>query len=145
MKKSSNEAKEQAPREVMRGKVKLIYRLHGKVKKHTLRGTSTVGSNKANSLCLAEQALSPFQFRIDFLDAASVMPEESSHGSKRNAPHILLLVDLKSADGTRVNGYHVDQAKLKPGDIVEAGSLLFVVYGQFLLALFAYTKQQRNT
>jgi pSer/pThr/pTyr-binding forkhead associated (FHA) protein len=45
-----------------------------------------------------------------------------SHAQLECSPSHCRLVDLKSANGTRVNGLQVEQADLKPGDIISIGS-----------------------
>jgi pSer/pThr/pTyr-binding forkhead associated (FHA) protein len=45
-----------------------------------------------------------------------------SHAQLECSPSHCRLIDLKSANGTRVNGLRVEQADLKPGDIISIGS-----------------------
>jgi pSer/pThr/pTyr-binding forkhead associated (FHA) protein len=45
-----------------------------------------------------------------------------SHAQLECSPSHCRLIDLKSANGTRVNGLQVEQADLKPGDIISIGS-----------------------
>jgi pSer/pThr/pTyr-binding forkhead associated (FHA) protein len=68
----------------------------------------SVGRDKLNTLSVADQTLSAQHFRI--------IPKEGR----------FYLVDLKSTNGTSLDGKRVTLAELQPGSVIRAGQCEFV-------------------
>lgn len=71
-------------------------------------GAVSVGRDKLNTLSVADQTLSAQHFRI--------IPKEGK----------FYLVDLKSTNGTSLDGRRVSLVELKPGSVIRAGQCEFV-------------------
>lgn len=83
----------------------LRYKIEDKVYLTPIKGEISVGRSKENDIVLQDMSVSKNHFHIKKI------------GEK------YVIIDLKSANGTRVNGENVNKKSLKNHDLIEVGSI----------------------
>ncbi len=96
------------------GPKKLIFRVGKKTKSLKLKEkkTLTVGNDKANMWTIVtDPSVSRFHCRIDWTPLK-----------------VPVITDMNSTNGTYVNGKRIDQVVLKPGDVIQVGETLNLLF-----------------